>query len=348
MKTLFSLLLLAVSVPALADYRGDIFLGDTIIGSYGTGDNTTGADEERTVAGTPSCIEDGGTTEITAGVTDSGTAEFDSVVGMNLETVVATSANGFEAGKNYDCWVRASTLNAVTVSYPTISFSIENRVGSKGLIVARDLAGSTNTTALVQVDTAGTITATNQYVGNRLWNVTQGWESCITETTTGTPDTISIYPASPSETANDDVLRIKRDVCFPIDFPKTDAQGHVYVGYQGPNETPITDTHATNEEQIFNNADEALPPGVNIGDITTGIDVLPSAAEIWAYEIETGVSAKCSLQILNAVNAGSATFGATTSFRSLDSTIVRLTAGLTIASSGATTARGAATKSCTP
>jgi len=53
------------------------------------------------LAGTPvvSAYEDASLTQITAGITLG--VDHDSVVGLNMLTVAATAANGYEAGKDY-------------------------------------------------------------------------------------------------------------------------------------------------------------------------------------------------------------------------------------------------------
>jgi len=269
MKRLVLVALACIAMlPVLADtYKGDFLLGDTVRKVYSLS-TTAGADVERTVAGTASCVEDGGTTEITAGVTDTGTTEFDGVVGKNLLTIVATAANGFEASKDYDCGVRASTLNGVTASYEVVSFSIENRSDSRGRILARDTANTGSTVSVVNVDTAGTITSTNQYIVNRLWNATAGWDRAITATTTGSPDTITIYPDSPSATADNDVLYITRDIIYPISLDGTD----VNVTSFGPTPVTVTQQMAANIVTHYDNNNTAISSATDLlGVIGTNV-----------------------------------------------------------------------------
>lgn len=94
------------------------FLGDWTVGEtrdfyFTTRRFTTGA--PFALAGTPviSAYEDNGTTQITAGITL--TADFDSVTGLNHVRVVASGANGFEAGKSYAFVITTGTVDSVSV-----------------------------------------------------------------------------------------------------------------------------------------------------------------------------------------------------------------------------------------
>lgn len=67
------------------------------------------------LAGSPvvSAYEDNSTTQITAGITL--TASFDSVTGLNHMRIVATGANGYEAGKSYSLVITTGTVDSVSV-----------------------------------------------------------------------------------------------------------------------------------------------------------------------------------------------------------------------------------------
>ena len=77
----------------------DITLGETIYPKFTTRAFASGI--PTVLAGTPviSAYENDSATQITAGITLG--VDHDSVVGLNMITVVATGANGFEAGKEY-------------------------------------------------------------------------------------------------------------------------------------------------------------------------------------------------------------------------------------------------------
>ena len=67
------------------------------------------------LAGTPvvSAYEDAGLTQITAGITLG--VSHDGVVGYNMLTIVASGANGFEAGKDYNLAITTGTVGGVSV-----------------------------------------------------------------------------------------------------------------------------------------------------------------------------------------------------------------------------------------
>ena len=67
------------------------------------------------LAGVPvvSAYEDAGLTQITAGITLG--VDHDGVVGLNMLTIVATGANGYEAGKSYNLVVTTGTVGGVSV-----------------------------------------------------------------------------------------------------------------------------------------------------------------------------------------------------------------------------------------
>jgi len=90
-----------------------VALEDTFYFKFTTRDFDTGAPQ--TLGGTPviSAYEDANLTQITAGITL--TASYDSVTGMNHVAVVATAANGYEAGKYYSFVITTGTVDTVSV-----------------------------------------------------------------------------------------------------------------------------------------------------------------------------------------------------------------------------------------
>lgn len=90
-----------------------IALGATELFKFTTRDFDTGSPQ--TLGGTPaiSAYEDASLTQITAGITL--TADFDSVTGLNHVAVVASSANGYEAGKLYNLVITTGTVDTVSV-----------------------------------------------------------------------------------------------------------------------------------------------------------------------------------------------------------------------------------------
>lgn len=102
----------------------DYTIGDTIYIKFTTRAFDTGV--PTVLSGTPvlSVYEDASTTQITAGV--SLTVDLDSVVGLNLATIVATTGNGFESSKQYAIVVTAGTVGGVSVVGEVIdNFTIE-------------------------------------------------------------------------------------------------------------------------------------------------------------------------------------------------------------------------------
>lgn len=102
----------------------DITLGDTIYPKFTTRAFATGI--PTTLAGTPvlSVYEENNLTQITAGVSVS--ADYDSVTGLNQATIVATSGNGYEAGKSYDLVITTGTVGGVSVVGEVVSsFTVE-------------------------------------------------------------------------------------------------------------------------------------------------------------------------------------------------------------------------------
>jgi len=91
----------------------DITLEDTIFLAFTTRAFATGI--PTVLAGTPivSAYEDAGLTQITAGITLG--INHDGVVGLNMLTIVATAANGYEAGKDYNMVITTGTVGGVSV-----------------------------------------------------------------------------------------------------------------------------------------------------------------------------------------------------------------------------------------
>lgn len=118
-------------------YLGDFALGTTLHSKFTTRQFSTGA--PFTLAGTPavSAYEDDSTTEITAGITLN--VDFDARTGLNHLTIVATSGNGYEAGKSYALVITTGTVDSVSVVGEVVGyFTIE-----KGAALRPTTAGRT-------------------------------------------------------------------------------------------------------------------------------------------------------------------------------------------------------------
>lgn len=91
----------------------DYTVGETFYFLFTTRRFSTGAPFQ--LAGTPviSVYENESLTQITAGVTLG--VDHDGVTGLNLVTIVASGANGFEAGKDYHLVITTGTVDSVSV-----------------------------------------------------------------------------------------------------------------------------------------------------------------------------------------------------------------------------------------
>lgn len=162
MKYLLILVLLLIPAVCQAQYRGDVPLGETLNFTF----NTVGQDGAPiTIAGTPAIevYEEGDTTQITAGTTL--TEDFDSVTGLHNVAIVATSGNGYEAGKWYDIVIAGTTPTADSVSI------LGRTIGQFRVVAAENVAGVATSdidyvggvdeaTALATADELGTNLAT--------------------------------------------------------------------------------------------------------------------------------------------------------------------------------------------
>lgn len=113
------------------------------------------------LAGTPviSAYEDNSTTQITAGITL--TADFDTVTGLNHVAVVASGANGFEAGKDYHLVITTGTVDSVSVVGEVVGrFTLSRSAAAVDLANGTDGLGAIKTdTAAILVDTGTTLDA---------------------------------------------------------------------------------------------------------------------------------------------------------------------------------------------
>lgn len=137
----------------------DITLEETAYFNFTTRSFSTGV--PTVLAGTPvlSVLESNNVTPITAGVSVS--VDRASVVGLNQATVVATAANGYEAGKSYAVYISTGTVGGVSVVGEVVAqFTVQaaaafTRLGAPaGASVSADVAA-------VKVDTAAIKTKTD-------------------------------------------------------------------------------------------------------------------------------------------------------------------------------------------
>ena len=112
-----------------------------------------------TLAGSPvvEIYEDNGTTQITGAETL--TVDFDSVTGLNNLRIVATAANGFEAGKSYSAVISVGTVSGVSVVGEVIcNFSIQRAPVNWAEVTAPTTAVDLSGTDIQLCDTVTTNT----------------------------------------------------------------------------------------------------------------------------------------------------------------------------------------------
>lgn len=133
---------------------GDYTLEDTITVPFTTRAFATGAPTDFD-EGTPviEVYEDDSVTQITTAETL--TPSFDTVVGLNMVSVAATAANGFESGKSYTLVISTGTVDSVSVVGEVVGhFTIERGAAAVDLANGTDGLGAIKTdTAAILVDT---------------------------------------------------------------------------------------------------------------------------------------------------------------------------------------------------
>lgn len=136
----------------------DITLEETVYFNFTTRAFSSGV--PTTLSGTPalSVLESNNATPITSGVSVS--VDRASVTGLNQATVVATAANGYEAGKSYAVYISTGTVGGVSVVGEVVAqFTIQagaafTRLGAPaGASVSADVAAVKTQTAAIETDT---------------------------------------------------------------------------------------------------------------------------------------------------------------------------------------------------
>lgn len=125
----------------------DITLGITFYHDFTTRAFATGIPTQ--LAGSPvlSVLEENNATPITAGVSVS--VDRASVTGLNEATIVATSGNGYEAGKSYSIYISTGTVGGVSVVGEVVG---QFTVGQSAAAV--DLANGTDGLGAIKAETA--------------------------------------------------------------------------------------------------------------------------------------------------------------------------------------------------
>lgn len=132
-------LLLALFIASPSSAQTDFLVESTFDIFFTSRRFSTGA--PFALAGTPAvaAYEDNGTTEITAGITL--TTDFDTRTGLNHLRIVATGANGYEAGKSYALVITAGTVDSVSVVGEVVGhFTLERSALANDAITAAKMA----------------------------------------------------------------------------------------------------------------------------------------------------------------------------------------------------------------
>jgi len=139
---------------------GDYQLEDTLYLPFTTRAFATGI--PTTLAGTPVVTghRDANLTQFTTGITLA--ADFDSIGGLNMITVVATAANGYVAGETYTLYLSAGTVSSVSVVGEVVAhFTLDMSSAAKDLANGTDGLGAIKAeTALIVADTAAILVDT--------------------------------------------------------------------------------------------------------------------------------------------------------------------------------------------
>ena len=121
----------------MSSYVGDFALESTFDVKFTSRRFSTGA-PFALASGVISAYVDNSTTQLTAGITL--TADFDTVTGLNNVRVVATAANGYAAGSNYQLVITTGTVDSVSVVGEVIGqFSIQARSALRPATAGRTL-----------------------------------------------------------------------------------------------------------------------------------------------------------------------------------------------------------------
>ncbi len=132
----------------------DITLEDTIYLNFTTRSFSTGV--PTALGGSPalSVLESNNATPITAGV--SVQTDRASVTGLNQATIVATAANGYEAGKSYAVYISTGTVGGVSVVGEVVGqFTIQASAAAVDLANGTDGLGALNAAIATRLATAG-------------------------------------------------------------------------------------------------------------------------------------------------------------------------------------------------
>ncbi len=195
-----------------------------------------------TLGGTPalSVYEDAGTTEITSGVSVS--ADHDSVTGLNLATIVATAANGYEAGKSYHVVVTTGTVDSVSVTGEVVgAFTIDRAAAVRPTTAGRTLDISAGGEAGVDWANVGspttavdlsatdiqlcdtTTTVTGGATASALATVDSNVDAILVDTGTTLPATLATAANLATVDSNVDAILVDTGTTLPASIATVDS-----------------------------------------------------------------------------------------------------------------------------
>ena len=142
------------------------------------------------LAGSPivSAYEDASITQITAGITLG--VDHDSVVGLNLLTIVATGANGYETGKDYSMVITTGTVGGVSVVGEVVGeFSLDLAAALKAVDALNDVAATDIVSAGAITTSSGAVSTVTTCTTTTTNTDMRGTDSAATAANLATVDT---------------------------------------------------------------------------------------------------------------------------------------------------------------
>jgi hypothetical protein len=298
----------------------DITLAETIYPKFTTRAFASGI--PAVLAGTPviSAYENDSVTQITAGITLG--VDHDSVVGLNMITVVATGANGFEAGKEYQLVITTGTVGGVSVVGEIVGeFTIDSSAALKAVDLLNDVAATdivsagaitTSSGAVSSVTTVATTTTNSDMRGTdsallaASINLTAGAVDNVTlvaTTTTNTDmrgtDSAATASALATVDSNVDAILVDTGTTIPAqisglnDVAATDIVSSGAITTSGGAVSTVTTVGTTTTNTDMRGTDSAAT-AANLATVDTNVD---------AILVDTGTTIPASISGLNDVAA---------------------------------------------
>ena len=245
----------------------DIVLEETIYLDFTTRSFTTGV--PTVLAGTPvlSALEENNATPITAGVSVS--VDRASVVGLNMATIVATAANGYENGKGYSVYISTGTVGGVSVVGEKVA---EFTIGASA--AAQDLANGTDGLGAIKADTAAILVDTGTTLDGKINTIDTNVDSILVDTAEIGTAGAGLTDLGGMSTA------MKAEVNAEADTALTD--------YDGPTNTEMNARTVTSATYATSAAQTTAQNDLDIITGASGVNLLTATqASIDAIEVDT-------------------------------------------------------------